>query len=75
MSRTKRHVVGTVYRNFYPDVCQQLNQIIYVENIRNVLDSDAIFRQQGGTKHLQGLVFGTLRNNGSVKPMTAFNNK
>ena len=49
---TERIVARTVLRHLYIDVAQQLNQVVYVENVRNVLDADRFGSEQRGADYL-----------------------
>ena len=49
---TERIVARAVLRHLYIDVAQQLNQVIYVENVRNVLDADRFGSEERGAYYL-----------------------
>ena len=64
-------VARAVLRHLYIDVAQQLNQVVYVENVRNVLDADRFGSEQRGADYLQRLVFRALRRDASRQPVSA----
>ena len=49
---TERIVARAVLRHLYIDVAQQLNQVVYVENVRNILDTDRFGSEQRGADYL-----------------------
>ena len=71
----KRIVAGRIGCHLHPDVLEQSDQIVDVENIRDIADPHCVAREQRGADHLQSLVLGTLRHDGSTQGMAAFDNE
>jgi hypothetical protein len=55
----------------HADILQQLDEVVDIADVGNVADSDRLAGEQRGTDDLQGLVFGTLRRDGSTERMSA----
>ena len=71
----KREVTLRMSRHFHTDFLQQLDEVIDVEYLGNVLDSDRVGRQQRGTDDLQCLVLGSLRRDFALQPMPSFDDE
>ena len=57
------------------NVRQQADEIIDIENIGNIADSDWLGRQQRGADDLQRLIFSSLRGDGATQRVASFDNK
>ena len=61
--------------HLHTHILEQLNQVVHIQNIRNVLNAHSITRQQCRTNHFQRFILSTLRNNLTTQTMTALYNK
>ena len=72
---------GTKEEELFPKVdlhahiLQQLDEVLHVTDVGNIVYSDWLAGEQGGTDHLQGLVLGSLRCNGTAERMSAFDDE
>ena len=57
------------------DLLQQQDQVVHIQDIRDVLDDHLLIGEQGGTNHLQSLVLRPLWRNGTLQQMSAFDSK
>ena len=71
----KRIVVGIVTRHLHTNVAQQLDEVVDIEDVRYIGDAHRVAGEQCGTDHLQRLVLGTLRCDGSLQGVTTLNDK
>ena len=62
-------------RNLHADISQELDEVVYIADVRDVVDGHRLTGQQGGTDHLQGLVFGALWTNCTAQRMTSLDDK
>ena len=71
----KRVGVGRNLLDFHSHLAKHRYEIVYVENIGDVLDYHLVGCQQGGTQYLQRFVLGSLRGDFSIKAVSAFDNE
>ena len=68
-------IVAVVARYPHPHVAKELNEVLHVENVGNVIDVYLFVGEQHTADHLQCFVFGTLRTDGALQQVTAFNDE
>ena len=61
--------------HFHANIPDQLYEIVHVANVGDIADANLLAGKQGGTDYLQGLVFGSLRNDGAAQRVSAFYDK
>ena len=61
--------------NLHTDILQQLDEIVYIADIRDVMYRHFLIGKQSSTDYLQGLVFCSLRGNLTTKRSAAFYDK
>ena len=71
----KRIVVARVACNLHAHICQQPDEVVDVEDIRDIVYAHLFMGEQSGTDHLQSLVLRSLRHNGSAETVSAFDDK
>ena len=75
IGRLERIFSFTKLSDLHTYIYEQLNEIIDIEDIRNVVYRNLIISEQCGTYYLQGFILCALWSNGSAQRMTAFNDK
>ena len=68
----ERVVVTVVARNLHAHVLQQLYEVVHVQDVGHVGYAHWLRGEQRGAYHLQRLVFGALRCDGSLQLMSTF---
>ena len=71
----KRIVAGRIGSHLHPDVFEQSDEIVDIENIGHITDPHIVAREQRSANHLQSFVLGSLWRDGSTQGMTAFDNE
>ena len=65
----------TQFLHAHTDGCEQINQVVYIEDVRQIVDHHRLFGQQHGTQHLQRFVLGALRRDTAMQFMSSFYNE
>ena len=64
-------IMTAVSGYLHTDFLEQLNQVVHIQDVRHIGNAHGLIGKNGSTDHLQRLVLGSLRGDGTLERMTA----
>ena len=64
-------IMTAVSGYLHTDFLEQLDQVVHIQDVRHIGNAHGFIGKNGGTDHLQRLILGSLRGDGTLERMTA----